>query len=184
MNYSTLLVTSFAVFLFLSCSKKDLPAPDPLNASNTNIYQQGGGPTQSLTAPCATSLQSNKISYTYSPSGNTMYFTPQASEFMGFLTIRCSDYSTYNNIRITLPYRYSFVGKLKYDVNPTNSSQAQFLHTYDWYYGSMDYQGYEGSIYVEYTSTQIILSFCDVKVKDGVNNIHAVTGQIVFANNF
>ena len=179
MRYSAFFVALLAALFFFNCSKKDLPQPNSLNASNTGISQQNGSQTSALTPPCASSLQSNQISYTYSPSGNTMYFSPQVNQFMGELDITCSDYSTYNKISISLPYRYSFVGIVKYPI-----SNVDFYHTYNSYYASATYTAYNGDIYVEYTRTQIILSFCGVRVKDYYGNSHDVTGQIVFANNF
>lgn len=178
MKYPAILITILSVLLFFNCSKKDLPAPNSLNRNNTGISLQNGSQTASVTPPCASSLQNNKISYTYSPSGTAMYFSPQADEFMGELDITCSDYSTYNKIRITLPYRYSFVGIVKYPV-----TNIYFSHSYNSFYTSASYAAYEGDIYVEYTQTQIIVSFCSVKVQDSYSN-HLVTGQVIFANNF
>ncbi|WP_299252489.1 hypothetical protein [uncultured Cytophaga sp.] len=186
MKYTTILICIISsVLLFVNCGKKDLPAPDPLNAHNTGFSKQGVPVV--LTAPCASTLQKNTITYTYSPSGSNMHFDPQVNYIDDYIDIDCRDYSTYNSIRVDIPDKGLFIGKVKFDVKkmltPT-SSTATLTHIFNQYsyYGSYYYYGYEGEIYAEYTKTEIILSFCNVKVQDSNNNNHEVTGQVIIAN--
>jgi len=178
----------FSVILFLSffcrCAKKELPEPNILNASNSNFPQQGS--VIDLTAPCAAELETNIVSYSiFSDGGNRMAFSPTTYDGYYGLEISCVAYASYNTIKITLPSKGTFVGKVKYDVKDTYASSTVALITHQ--IGSRSYglyyDGYEGSIYAEYTKSQIILSFCDVKVKDNSQNEHTITGKVIIPNN-
>jgi len=181
-------IAFFPVILFFSffcgCEKKDLPEPNILNSSNTNYLQQG--PVADLTAPCAAELETNVVSYSvFSDGGYSMGFSPTVNDGYYGLEISCVAAASYNTIKITLPSRGTFVGKVKYDVKNTYASSTVALITHkigSTYYASY-YYGYEGSIYAEYTKSQIILSFCDVKVKESGSYEHTITGKVIIPNN-
>lgn len=178
MKYILRILCSFLIGTFLGCSKKNLPEPNSLNNSKKTTQNVTYQP---LIAPCDSILENNKISYTVNLDGTTMYFKPDLSNHFDYLEITCRDYSTYNNVRIKLPIKGKFVGKVKYDIknySDPSSTIATISHSYN-NFNEFYYAGYEGSIYAEYTKTQIILTFCDVKVKNYNSSIHEITGKVI-----
>jgi hypothetical protein len=177
MKYSLLIFYIVLSGSFLGCSKKKLPEPNPLNSSKSSAQSNVPKP---LIAPCDSILVNNTISYTINLDGTQMYFNPVLDVSFDYLQIICRDFSTYNNVTITLPVTGSFIGKIKYDVknysNPS-STVALITHSYN-SYSQLYYGGYEGSIYAEYTRTQIILTFCGVKVQNSPTDMHEITGKI------
>jgi hypothetical protein len=186
MKYTVFLITILATVFFSNCSKKDLPEPDPLNAQNTSLSQQNTG--VSVTAPCASQLVNNKISFSvYSDGAKDMGFFSNVNPDLYEVDISCIAHASYNTINISLPLKRSFLGNFKYNINGlsyTSNTSAVITHRVGSYYYATSYIGYEGSIYAEYTKTQIILSFCDVKVKDSYSNEHTITGKVTIDNNF
>lgn len=174
------------VFFFCSCKKKDLPSPDPLNAQNTGLNQQSVN-IANVTAPCESDLIENQISFSVIIARDQMNFRPMVRDDDDQLIIECRDNSTYNRVVTYIPVKGMFLGKVKYSVKDqfgAYGSNAVIRHSYNDYFYSNTFSGYEGDLYVEYTKTQIIISFCKVKVKDSTGSEHTITGKIAISNSY
>jgi hypothetical protein len=158
-----------------SCAKKELPAPFEDKSVTENI------PTISLVAPCESILVNNRITSSESFEGySTMYVSVTPYDHFDYLEVVCSHYSSSNRFNFKFPNRTGFRGKIKYSVKDFSSpynTVATVFHSVG-SYSSFYFDGTEGFIYAEYTSTNLILTFCDVTVTYSPTFHHTISGKI------